>query len=170
MNLESVIPRAVGITANSPLAAALNERQTILDLSERSHHAVLSPQQPGGLSPALRAALAARVTTINDDAALTAHYAALLTATPAPPPQIAAIADPAQTPPAEVDPWLSAIVAHADRLTTEPQLAGKAEIEALQSAGVDDADIVRLTQLVGFVNYQLRVAVGLRLLSATPGS
>ena len=58
-----------------------------------------------------------------------------------------------------------AVVRYVDRLTSEPQAASKAEINGLRSAGVEDADIVGLTQLAGFVNYQLRFIAGLRLIS-----
>ena len=37
-------------------------------------------------------------------------------------------------------------------------------IDELKTAGVADADIVRITQLVGFVNYQVRLIQGIRLL------
>ena len=33
------------------------------------------------------------------------------------------------------------------------------------AAGVSDSDIVRLTQLIGFVVYQVRFAAGLRLIN-----
>jgi len=167
---DSVIPHIAGITAGSPLAAILEDRQTVLDLTQQSHDALLSPADPGGLSPALRAALATRVATINADHALVTHYRALLETTEATP-DVRAIADPAHSPTASpdadptADPRIAAIVGHADLLTTAPQDSTKATIEALQHAGVHDSDIVRLTQLIGFVNYQVRFATGLRLIA-----
>jgi uncharacterized protein YciW len=53
---------------------------------------------------------------------------------------------------------------YADRLTLAPREATRADIEALKAAGLGDADIVRLAELAGFVNYQLRVVAGLKLL------
>ena len=38
------------------------------------------------------------------------------------------------------------------------------DIAALKAAGVGEADIVRLSELAAFVNYQLRVVAGLKLL------
>jgi uncharacterized protein YciW len=40
------------------------------------------------------------------------------------------------------------------------------DIAALLAAGVAEADIVRLSQLIGFVNYQVRVIAGLRLIAS----
>jgi uncharacterized protein YciW len=37
-------------------------------------------------------------------------------------------------------------------------------VEALRQVGVTDADIVRLAELAAFVNYQVRVLAGLKLL------
>ena len=166
MTLDSVTPRVAGITAQSPVAGVLDELSEVLALSEQSHEAVLRPHEPGGLSYALRAALASRVSRVNEDAALTAHYEALLEADAGCTPELVSLADPAHTPPAEGDRWLAAVVGHVDLLTSSPQGSGKTQIEALQAAGVDDADIVRLTQLAGFLSYQVRFVAGLRLLSS----
>lgn len=163
MPLDSVIPRVAGVEAGSPAAAVLDQRERVLELSQNSHDALLSPTDPGGLSLALRAALATRVATINADEALTTHYRALLDAADAPG-AVAALADPMHAP-AEDDRWLAAVVGHADLLTTAPQNSTKATIEALGTAGVNDSDIVRLTQLIGFVVYQVRFAAGLRLIN-----
>jgi uncharacterized protein YciW len=35
----------------------------------------------------------------------------------------------------------------------------------LQSAGIADADIVRLSELIAFVSYQIRLVAGLRLMA-----
>lgn len=164
MPLDSVIPRTAGVAAGSPAAAVLDQRERVLELSENTHDALLSPTDPGGLSLALRAALATRVATINADEVLTAHYRALLDAA-APAEGIAALADPMHASTTEDDRWLAAIVSHADLLTTAPQNSNKATIKALGAAGVADSDIVRLTQLVGFVVYQARFAAGLRLIN-----
>lgn len=165
MTLDSVIPRIAGITPQSSIAAVLNERATVLDLSERTHGALLAPRDPGGLSVPLRAALAVRVASINHDKALIGHYRGLLDEAEGGSPGVLTVADPDHVPSAESAPRLAAIVRHADLLAITPQDASKDAIEALQTAGVADADIVRLTQLIGFVTYQVRFATGLRLVS-----
>ena len=53
---------------------------------------------------------------------------------------------------------------HADLLTISPREASRGDIEALKAAGVAEPDIVRLAELAAFVNYQLRVVAGLKVL------
>jgi uncharacterized protein YciW len=45
-----------------------------------------------------------------------------------------------------------------------PREATRQDIEALKVVGLSEADIVRLSELAAFVNYQLRVVAGLKLL------
>ena len=40
-----------------------------------------------------------------------------------------------------------------------------ADVSDLQRAGISDADIVRLAELVAFMAYQLRLVAGLRLMA-----
>jgi uncharacterized protein YciW len=162
---RSLIPRIAAVEATSPLATALDERTSILDLSELSHHAVIHPDDPGGLSLGLRVALATRVAATNEDGPLTEHYRAVLDIAADVPPEVRELMDPGHQPASEAGAWLIAVVAHADRLTSVPETSTATTIEALQAAGVDDADIVRQTQLIGFVTYQVRVIAGLRLIS-----
>jgi uncharacterized protein YciW len=159
---DGTIARQLG-TLPPRLAAALSARTEIFGLSEASHAAVLTPAAPGGLSHTERAALAARMARRNGDDALARHYEALLARSGAAP-DVAAIAYPAVRP---KSPRLAAIVRHIDLLTTEPRSASRADIEALKAAGIAEPDIVRLSELAAFVNYQARVIAGLRLLKAT---
>ena len=64
------------------------------------------------------------------------------------------------------DERIAEIVRHADRLTVAPRGATRSHIEALRGVGVSDADIVRLSELAAFVNYQVRVIAGLALIGA----
>ena len=54
---------------------------------------------------------------------------------------------------------------HTDLVTVDPKEAVDGDIAALKSAGLEDADIVRLSQLIAFVSYQIRVVAGLRLIA-----
>jgi uncharacterized protein YciW len=129
-----------------PAAAQVTaHRADLMAASQRSEAAVVTPHDPGGLSHAQRRALASRIAERNGDAALAAHYAG------------------GDVPP---DPRWVAILRHADLLTEHPKDATRVDIEALKEAGVAEADIVRLSQLVAFVNYQVRVIAGLRLIGA----
>ncbi|TDC63331.1 peroxidase-related enzyme [Streptomyces hainanensis] len=65
----------------------------------------------------------------------------------------------------EDGPRTAAAVAHARLLTHRPAAASAADIDALRAAGFGDAEIVSLSQGVAFVNQQLQLAAGLRLLA-----
>ncbi len=55
---------------------------------------------------------------------------------------------------------------HAELVTAEPARAGSDDVAALEVAGFDPEAIVTLSQLIGFVNYQVRVIAGLDLLGS----
>jgi uncharacterized protein YciW len=59
---------------------------------------------------------------------------------------------------------LKALIRHTDLVAHAPKNATRRDIELLQEAGFSDGDIVRLSELIAFVSYQIRVAAGLRLL------
>jgi uncharacterized protein YciW len=139
----------VGASPGSPLAALRAQRPEILRHTQGSHDVLLSPQDPGGLSLAERALVARRAAEFSSHAALTAHYQALLDARGTP----------------SADARTAAILAHAERLATVPGSATKAHLAALGAAGLNSRDIVALAQLVAFVAYQVRMAVGLSLLA-----
>jgi CMD domain protein len=162
---DGIVARAAGIAKGSRLAEALRERVDILRRTDASHDAVLLPSEPGGLGHPVRAALALRVARHNEDDGLAAHYSELLKRVESPP-EVATLADPAAPPPN--DPRLATILWHVDMLTVRPREATRADIDALKAAGISEPDIVRLSQLVAFVNYQVRLVAGLRLLGNRP--
>ena len=158
----TLIEILAGVQSGAPVASALAQRAEIMGLSQASHDAVLRPRDPGGLSHAQRAALAARMALWNADAALAAHYRALLAQSGESPALSAVAAGESPT----VEPRFAAIIRHADLLTKRTRDACKEDIRALVAAGVAEPDIVRLAELAAFVNYQARVIAGLRLLGA----
>ena len=157
--MTTLIETLAGVPPGSKLGQALKTRAEILRLSEAAHDAVLLPREPGGLSHALRAALAARMCRHVGDAALTAHYDSYLAHSGDQ--DVSSLAHPGGT---CGDPLQNAMARHADLLTLAPREATRADIEALKAAGLGEADIVRLSELAAFVNYQLRVVAGLKLL------
>ena len=163
MSAPNLIEALATVPDGSPLAEALSQRAQIMALSQASHDAVLLPRDPGGLSHGERAALAARMALWNRDASLAAHYRELLDRAGAGA-VLTAIASGAEAGEAGADARLGAIIRHADMLTLRPRDATRADIEALVTAGVSEPDIVRLAELAAFVNYQVRVITGLRLL------
>ena len=109
----------------------------------------------------LRAALASRMARANGADALGEHFAGLAE-------QADDGADEARTADPAFDggeaSWLSAIVRHTDLVTRDAKAVVADDIAALMAAGVSEDDIVRLSELVAFVSYQARVAVGLKLM------
>lgn len=155
----TLIETLASVRPGSPLSQSMQKRAEILRLSEAAHDAVLLPRDPGGLSHGLRAALAARMARHNRSPALASHYDMLVAR--ADEPATALLAEPDTN---VSDPRNAEIVRHADRLTVAPRDATRAHIDALRQVGVTDADIVRLAELAAFVNYQVRVLAGLKLL------
>ena len=49
-------------------------------------------------------------------------------------------------------------------MTLTPEKATRADVERLREAGLDDRDVVTLAGLIAYVNYQIRVVAGLRML------
>ncbi|MBA3519315.1 MAG: CMD domain protein [Rhizobiales bacterium] len=157
-----MIDRAAGISPGSELAALRRARADNVRLSQASHDAALNPRDCGNISRGERAALACRMARLLKDERLERHYRELLDA--AGDAETAPVADPdGQTAP---DPRLTAIVRHVELVTLTPALATRTDIEQLKSAGLTDRDIVTLSGLIAFVNYQARVAAGLRLLGS----
>src|SRR5262245_24505649 len=60
------------------------------------------------------------------------------------------------------------ILAHVDRLTTDPNSARREHIDALLASGLSPRAVIALSQLVAYVNFQARVRAGLRLLGSQP--
>ena len=60
-----------------------------------------------------------------------------------------------------LQPRLSAIVQHAERLTTRPGAMAEGDLGALRDAGLQDSDILDLTLIVGYFNFVNRIAMGL---------
>jgi uncharacterized protein YciW len=157
----TLIETLAAVKPGSALAEAMEKRAEILRLSEAAHDAVLAPRNPGGLSHGLRAALAARMARQNGNEVLARHYDGLVER--AAEDATALLAQPGTN---VNDTRTAEIVRHADRLTVAPREATRGNIEALRSAGISDPDIVRLSELAAFVNYQVRVIAGLKLIGA----
>ncbi|MCH7735785.1 MAG: hypothetical protein IH872_00125 [Chloroflexi bacterium] len=152
-----MVAKAAGLTAGSPLTAVLNLRSEILELTENSHEASLRPNQPGGLKRSERAGLACRIAKRNNDPVLAKHYESMFGV------GSQAIADTGFD--GGDDARLKAIIRHTDLVTLNPKEATASDITELLSAGLDDADIVRLSELIAFISYQVRVIAGLRLMA-----
>ncbi|MBQ12158.1 MAG: hypothetical protein CMJ45_11490 [Planctomyces sp.] len=156
---KSVVAEAAGISANHPLASVLAGRDEVMQLTQASHDAALKPEPPGGLSHSERAALACRMARLNDEGILAKHYEAMIPEGSEP----LFMADPVFI--GGDDNRAKAILRHTDLVTTNPKQASESDISALRSAGIPEPDIVRLSELIAFVGYQVRVVKGLRLMA-----
>ena len=143
----------IGETAANSEAVAL--RSNIFQMSATAEQATLRPKDAGGWPHPLRAALAARIAALNAAEELARHYAGDAG-------DYAALADPGDDGTAD---GLGPIIAHIDKVATRTRDVEAADITALQTAGISDADIVRLCELNAFLAYQLRVISGLRLMA-----
>ncbi|WP_035031980.1 CMD domain-containing protein [Aquamicrobium defluvii] len=158
---RDVIADIVDIAPGSELAGVIARRADIMALTQLTHDGALTPETPGGLDHAERAAFACRIARINDDEDFAAHFEAIM-ATAGASDTTARIADLRFT--GGSDARLAALIRHVDLVARTPADATRRDIESLREAGVGEADIVRLSELIAFVSYQIRVAAGLRLL------
>lgn len=157
-----VIDSVLGLDPSSPIVKLRQQRADLKRLTQTSYEAALLPADPRNFSTAERAALAARMATLWNSAELAAHYRTLLEShgsTPA----LVSVCDPA-TALATEDARLAAILRHVDLVTREPKAATRENIEVLLEVGLDDRDVVTLAGLIAFVNYQVLVIAGLRML------
>ena len=135
---------------------ALSLRADILAMTDAANAAVMTPKFGGAFSHSRRAALAARIARLNGKNDLALHYGRGMDANDEP------IADPSFD--GGADAQLSAILAFTDRVATSPKDVTSDDVERLKRAGLDEADIVRLTQLNAFLAYEIRLIDGLQLM------
>jgi uncharacterized peroxidase-related enzyme len=149
-----VIDAAAGLASGSTLHAARRFRATVVEATQASHDALLY-EPVHGLSTDDRLRVAVHCCEAAQAPQLAAHYRALLAQQPAQEAASAAL-------PAMQD-W-------ASLLTTDPRRGDRAALHALRTAGLADAAIVALAQLVAFLSYQTRVVAGLVAVDAALSS
>lgn len=155
MSLDA-IDLAVGAKDGGALHALRQMRPEFVTGAEACRIAVINPATDQGLSQHLRAALAARMARMNEDASLVDQYDALTSS------ELESIAK-GITPDALREPEAS-IVRHVDMVTKKPITATADDIEKLAKAGLSNPQIVALSELIAFVNFQTRITHGLRLM------
>ncbi len=149
---------AANIEVQSSLVKELEARRDIFEATAKTEAAALTPQDPGKLTHVERAALAARMARLNNDPSMARYYEA----------RVAGVEDVALSAPETlpgIDGGMAALVRHVDLVTTRPRDATGDDIDVLKAAGWHESDIVRISELIAFVNYQLRLVAGLRLMS-----
>jgi uncharacterized protein YciW len=148
--MSDAIDEALTIAPGDPLDVLRRGREEARLRSQTNWAALFAPAAFGPLSAAERFAAAARVAEISDAAALARAYGERRDAAPA--------ADSAR---------LQAILRHAETIGRTPGAASRADLERLAAAGLSPAAIVTLSQIIGFVAYQLRVVAALARLGET---
>jgi uncharacterized protein YciW len=143
---DDVIDTLAGISG-SALAGLRRQRPDVVKHLQGSDDVIFAPRDDGGFTRAERAAAALRIATLLRDGVLEAHYRRRL----------------GDAKPLE-GPRGGAVLRHVERITTNPDAAARADIDALLAAGLTPHGVVSLSQLIAFVNFQSRVLAGLRML------
>lgn len=151
--------KLAGLSPDDALFNARRFRPEFVQGAELCRLSVLTPADSLGLTAALRIALARRIAALNADHALVAEYDAQL-ANLDPMEQLLALAQGATS----LDEPLATIARHVDLITLMPSKAEASDIARLAQAGLDNPQIVALSELIAFVNFQTRVATGLKLM------
>ncbi len=144
MSDHDAIDRAAGLSEGDALWAARRLRPIVVQATQASHDALLH-EPVEGLEPADRLRIAQACCEAAGTQDLALHYAQGLAALPV-----------------AHGPRLQAMLDWALALTRDPRRGDRASLDALKAAGVGDAAIVALAQLVAFLAYQIRVVAGLR--------
>ncbi|MER9210456.1 hypothetical protein NKI54_00040 [Mesorhizobium sp. M0663] len=154
--------KAAGISPADALFAARRFRPEFVQGAEECRLSVLQPANDQGLAPNLRVALASRMAALNADPVLMAEYDVQL-AQLGPTEQLGALAR-GET---DLEEPLASIARHVDLITLTPKKAQASHIALLAQAGLSNPQIVALSELIAFVNFQTRVATGLRLMRSS---
>lgn len=154
----------VPIAPGAPLARLRDQRAEVRQTLQGSDRALLRPDDLAGLSRIEREAAALRVAVLNRAVPLYARHRAALRALGLDEHSLRQL----EAPLPALDARLGALVAHVDLLTLRPQDATPASLNALRAEGFSERNIVSLSQLIAYVNFQVRLVAGLQLLQAHP--
>lgn len=154
---DNTIVKLANLTAGEKVYEALSPRSNILTLMDQALNAVITPVDAGGFSHIERAALACRIARINNNPVVAQHFDKYVTDA-----KTKNICEPTYD--GGVDRRLKAVLFFTDFVSSNPKDFSEPDITALKSAGVTEADIVRLAELNGYMAFVIRVVEGLALL------
>lgn len=149
------------LLARAHADTVVRHRAGAISGAERACRALFEPADEGGLPVQHRRVVAVAVAATLRSAAAVDWYAAGL-------PDELVRAATAQVSTGDVR--LDAALSHARLLSVAPAQATSNDLSALSAAGYSPADIVTLSQLIGFLHFQLRVVAGLAALAASASS
>ena len=150
---DTTTATAAGLGQVDSVADAVRARANIFEMTQAAEDAVLRPNETGALPHDLRAALAARMARQAGETRLAEHHLAGAGA-------LTDLVDPQH----DGGKTHSGLISFVDKVSTKTRDITARDIVDLQGAGMSDADIVRLCEMVAFVAYQIRVVAGLRLM------
>lgn len=162
-----LIDRLAGIEYNQRLLALRRQRPEAATHIQGSYRELFEPADPHGVSLVERHLAALRVAVLNGDQALVAHHTEQLHAIGAAGEAIDGVVRYPHGP--ALVPRVAAIAEFTDLLSLRPRDASRATIARLQEAGFDPRDTVTIAQLIAFVNFEVRLLSGLRLLGEPNG-
>ncbi|MFC9875074.1 CMD domain-containing protein [Nocardia salmonicida] len=149
--MTDVIDAVLGTEAAAGVAAVRQSRPVVVEHTQGVHDALFDGQAGRAFGRARLAAIAAHIAALGQAEDLAAYYVDLAKGA-------GTESDSAG------DAKLAAALRHAVRLTEAPATSTRAHIDILLAAGLSETDIVTVSQLVGFVNYQIRLLAGLALI------
>lgn len=160
--MSDAIDRVVGLLPEDALALTRRQRPEFVIGAEQCLQSVLAPQNDQGLTIDLRLALALRIATLNNDSALQQDYQTQLAQY-----QLSESLQALARGDNNLDEPLATLARHSDLVTQSPAQATELNIRLLEQAGFNNPQIVALSELIAFVNFQTRVITGLRLLRSS---
>ncbi|MFI9510808.1 hypothetical protein [Nocardia sp. NPDC052566] len=149
--MTDVIDAVLGGERAAAVRAVRDARPAVVAHTQAVHDALFDGPAGRAFGRERLAAVAAHAATLADAKDLAAHYAE-------------SAGSAGTEPDSAGDGVLAAALRHAARLTTAPVTSAHTHIDVLLAAGLTERDIVTVTQLVGFVNYQVRLLAGLALI------
>jgi alkylhydroperoxidase domain protein/CMD domain protein len=158
-----VLNTLLGIDDGSALAALRAQRPEATTHTQGSYRALFTEPSATAVPPLERFATALRVASLHQEPALIDHYTTRLRATSGVSEQLIADVQ-AGSGASGLPARLRAILTHVDLLVIRPAAATPADLQQLQAAGLADAEVVTISQIIAYTSFQIRVFVGLSLL------
>lgn len=151
-----------GLYPESALAGVRALRPDVVRHTQGSYDKLFAPVDASDLTVVERSQVALRVAALNASPTLLAHYRQQLAELGVTPEQMALLEQSERS--VTLDPRITAIMRHVDLITRTPGAATPADLTALQASGLSVTAIVTLSQLIAFLNFQVRTLAVLTVL------
>lgn len=156
---NDLINQMAGIDAGSPRDKLRRLRPEYVSGVEACRYSVLTPQDDQGLSAALRVVLALRMARALGVPAQVAFYQRLADDLPPSQSHQGLGADGKGD-----DAAFQALVYHCDNVTNSPAMSTQQDLGRLQQVGWTTPQIIALSELIAFINFESRIVAGLSAL------